>query len=513
MKRRILVFGLFLLSCSSLYSQQALTPDLYRRINYNVIRLIENYESYCTFYGFNSDVSFYSLFTDNARIYNDYLPLNTKQELSPEEYYNLTQEESTKSTIGVEISNLRFVDSLEVIGSNNYRVKLKLNKKIYFRNWNNFRYPDRVLSLKFDIIVNTQSSKDIDCKIRAITCETPIKEFSITEFNFKNVDVTKGYINVLDETLGFTEIEKQPLFIPNVPNPKDVVTIDSYDTYLRVKSDTATIPDKNIYFIDVRNYLFDIGVNVQYNITSNYQLNTVEESYNSLLKNINTKSYGYGIGLDFNSRIAKSRRVNYYLNFGVGFEKNGIEFYGSNYNEYATKDIDNDAYLRQIQLNDIKEEIDLSYFYLPLGLKIKYFLDKEFSIEATVGAKLYYLIDKKYSVTTNASYKGYYEQFDKLTMDHYYDYGYYDLSFQNQKLDLPEFNYGLFGNIGASYRINERYSTSMRMAYDYSMVNISNYNGTYVLSETKDDYKSLIYSYDKISKSNLNIKLGINYHF
>ena len=510
--KKMLTFGLLLLSFPSLYSQQTITPDLYRRINYNVIRLIENYESYCTFSGFNSDVSFYSLFNENATIYNDYLPQNHKQDLSPEEYYNLTQNDKTKSTIGVEISDLSFIDSLEVKGNNDYRVKLKLTKSIYFRNWNKFRYPDRKFVLFFSIQVNTSNFDKIDCKIESITCESPIKEFSIAKFNLKDVDLINEPIKIGGEPIESDESEFT-LFIPNIPNPKEIIKIESFDAYLNIRSDTAKMPDKNIYFVNVRNYKFDIGLNIQYNVTSNYQLSSIEAISNGFLSNINSTTYGYGIGIDFNRKIAKSGRTNFYLNFGIGIEKTGIGFSGSNYNEHSASDVDGDPYLRQIELNDIKENIDLNYLYLPIGIKFKYLLDKKFSLEAIVGAKAYYLFNQSCSITTSASYKGYYEQYDKLTMDHYYDYGYFDLSFQNKKLQLPEFNYGLFANLGGSYRINQKYSASLRVGYDYSLMNVANYNGSYVLSENKDDYKSLIYSFNKINKSTLNLKIGINYNF
>ncbi len=510
--KKMLIFGLLFLVFPNLYSQQTITPDLYRRINYNVIRLVENYESYCTFSGFNSDVSFYSLFTDNATIYNDYLPVNDKQELSPEEYYNLTQDEKTKSTIGVEISNLSFIDSLEVKGNNNYGIKLKLTKSIYFRNWNNFRYPDRKFVLFFNITVNANSLDKIECKIKSITCESPITEFSITKFNLKDVDLINEPIKIGGVPIESDESEFT-LFIPNIPNPKDIIKIESYDAYLNIKSDTAKIPDQNVYFVNVRNYKYDIGLNIQYNFGQNYQLSTITEISNSIIKNINTTTYGYSVGIDFNRKIAKLGRTNIYLNFGIGTEKNGIGFAGSYYNEYSAIDIDGDTYLRQIQLNEIHEKIDLNYLYLPIGIKLKYLLDKKFSLEAIVGAKAYYLFSQSYSITTSAAYKGYYEQYDKLTMDHYYDYGYFDLSFQNKKLQLPEFNYGLFANLGGSYRINQKFTTSIRIGYDYGMKNMANHNGSYVLSETRNNYESLIYAFSKISKSNLNIKIGINYNF
>ncbi|NDP22165.1 MAG: hypothetical protein GZ091_13955 [Paludibacter sp.] len=512
--RKILILAFIALVAPNTYSQQEISPDLFRRINYNVIRLIENYESYCTFTGFNSDISFYSLFSDNAIIYNDYLPKNDKQELSPLEYYNLTQDDLSKSTIGVEISNLSFIDSLEVRGRSNYGIKLKLTKGIYFRNWNNFRYPDRKFILNFKILINVINSNKIDCKIESITSETQITEFCVAKFSLKDVDLINDPIKIKDEIL---EIEGKnneiTVFIPNITNPKGIIKIESYDAYLNIKSDTAKLPDKNIYFVDVRNYKYDIGLNLQYNITSNYQLNSIEDITNSLLKNISSTTYGYGIGIDFNRKIAKLGRTNFYLNTGIGLEKTGIEFSGSNYNEYSALDVDGDSYLRQVQLNNIKEKIDLNYLYLPIGIKFKYLLNKKFSLEAGGGAKVYYLVSNSYSASTSTSYKGYYDQYDKLTMDHYYDYGYFDLSMQDKTIELPKLNYGVFANFGASYRINQKYTASIKCGYDYTFVNMANYKGAYILSENQHDYTSLYYAYQSILKNNLNIKIGINYNF
>lgn len=512
MKKLLLIWVLIVFILPFISAKELITPNLYRRINYNVIKLIESYESYCTFKGFNIDVAFYSLFVEDASIYNDYLPLNERQQVSPKEYYTITQKEETKSTIGVEISDISFIDFVEIKEKDHYGIKLKLRKKINFRNWNNFRYPDENFELVFNIDVSTVSLDTIDCKIESITCKYPIDTFSIAKINLKNIDWNTESIKVNKEFLKKNEKETEAtILLPGILIPNKVINIDSYDTFLNVRLDTAAKPDKHIYYVNVGNYKYDIGAFIQYNTFSNYQFSPNRNTPN-LYKDINLSTYGYAIGMDFNKKILKSGKSNLYLNIGLGIEKTGIEFTGIYMEEHKALDIDGDSYMRITELKDLKENIKLNYFYLPLGVKFKYLLNRKFCLETTVGTKFYLLFNQSFSMIALAEYKGYYDQFDKLVMDHYYDYGYFDLSTKNLKLDLPIFNYNLYANFGLSYRISQKYTTSFKLGYDYGFSNMAKYKED-ILSKDQTDYTSLIYSFNSIIKNNLNLTIGINYYF
>jgi hypothetical protein len=98
-------------------------------------------------------------------------------------------------------------------------------------------------------------------------------------------------------------------------------------------------------------------------------------------------------------------------------------------------------------------------------------------------------------------------------MDYYYDYGYFDLTNKNNKLVLPEFNYGVFINIGFNYKINPQINASLQLGYDNYIQDISNNKFPYVISKNKTDYTSLIYSLSSIKKNGFNFSLGVYYNF
>lgn len=513
--KRLLILVLIVFLLPNLFAKENLTPDLCRRINYNSLRLIEDYESFCTFKGNNSDMAFNSLFTENATIYNDYLPLNETQNITPEEYFNITQDEKTKSAMNVEISKVSFIDSLEIFGRNTFGLKIGLKKKIFFRNWNSFRYPETNFNLIFNILVKTNASDEIECKIRSIICKSDsrIKEFSIAKINLKNLDSSYEQIKINNKPLDVDEkVIEKTIFLSDISNPQKVISLESYDAFLTFKQDYSLRPDKHIYYVNTQNYKSEIGVGILCNIFPNYKLISNENIPDGALQDINVLMYGIGLGLNYSTRILKFGKSNFYLNSGFGIEKNLICFSGDYYFEKTSEDIDGDQYIRITELNGIKEMINLDYLYLPIGIEYKYIINKDLSLQSILGVKGYFLFNKTFSLKANATFKGFYDQYDQLTMDRYYDFGDFDLSYKNNGIDLSQFNFGLYAGIGAGYKLNQRYTASIKLVYDYTFLNLSNCLDEYIISKDRYDYTSLIHAYNSV-KRNLNLIIAINYNF
>lgn len=513
--KRLLIFVMIVFSLTDLFAIDKITPDIYRKINYNSLRLIEDYESYCTFKGNNSDISFISLFTKNATVYNDYLPFNDKQYLTPEEYFNITQEEKTKSVINVDISEVCFIDSLEIFGKNTFGLKIELKKKIIFRNWNSLRYPETNFDLIFNILVKTNTADEIECKIRTITCkpDSEIKEFSIAKINMKNINSKFEQIKINNKKLDIEkDVIEKTVFLSHISDPRKVFSLESYNAFLTFKTDSCLRPDKHIYYVKKQNYKSDFGVNTFCSIFPNYYLLSNRNVPDNESKNINVSMNGVGLGLNYSTCFLEFRESALYINIGLGIEKNLMRFSGDYYFEKKSKDIDGDNYIRQTELKDIDEKLNLDYLYLPIGIEYKYVVNKDLSLQSVLGAKGYFLFYKTFSLKANATYKGYYDQYYQLTMDRYYDFGNFDLYFNKNSIDLTPFNYGLYAGIGAGYKINKKYTASVKLVYDFTFMKLSDGLDEYIISEDRYDYASLINSYSSV-KRDLNFIFAINYNF
>ncbi|HRZ97443.1 MAG TPA: hypothetical protein P5084_07790 [Paludibacter sp.] len=515
--KKIFIFGLLVFLSQSIFSKEVTKPNLNRRINDNIINLIQKYESTCTFSDSKSELSFYSLFTDLALIYNDYLPYNNRQEVTPGQYFKIIQNKETKTDFTVAFSEMQFMDTLKFLANNIYISKVRLNKKMIFTNWNGFVYPEKNFELIIDVLVNTDNPEKIDCRINKITAVNPVMDFSILNMNLKNSgpDIEKLFVE--GEPLVTEKNDKKPVvFLPGIANPQEVITIDSYDGFLNFKTDNSANPDKSIYYLNILNYKSDVGFTFQYNSLPGYSFTSPNE-ISSSLQNIKTTNTGYSLGIDFNKKIVRSGRMYYFLNLGVGYEQNNIKFSGDYSNEgheYEAADSDGDNYLRRVELKGINENIDLKFLYLPVGFKMNYYLFNRLSIESTIGAKIFYLFDKSTtSSVAQANYKGYYDQYDQVLLDRYYDFGTFSIPSQTKALELPVLNYGAFANIGANYKLNQRLFASLKVGYYYAVSNMANKKDNFVLSNTKDDYNSLIYAYNFIRKNNLTISFGLNYKF
>ncbi len=513
--KKIFIFGLLVFLSQSILSKEVNRINSNRRINDNIINLIQKYESFCKFNDSKSEQSFYSLFTDIAFVYNDYLPYNNQQKVTPRQYYEIVRNKEPKFDFTVEFSEMQFLDSLKFLADNIYISKVSLNKKMTFTNWNGFIYPERNSKLIFDILVNTDNPEKIDCKINRITTENPVMDFSVLKF--KNLDPKKVQLLINGNTFVTEKNEKEPVvLLPEITDPKSALSVNSYDGFLSISSDKSETPDRNIFFINILNYNSDFGIMFQYNYLPGYTLNSSNE-ISSTLENIKTTNNGYSFEFDYNRKIASSARMNYLLKLGVGYEKNSISFTGDYSNEgqeFEAIDSDGDDYLKRVKLTGVSEEVNLEFLYLPIGLKMNYYFFNRLSIETTIGGKLYYLYNKSTTASVQeANYKGLYMQYDQVLLDRYYDFGTYSIASQTKVLDLPILNYGVFANIGLNYKLQQRLFASVKVGYYYALSNMANKKDNFVLSNTKDDYSSLIYSYNFIRKNNLNISLGLNYKF
>lgn len=496
MKQRIIILVIFCIFDLNIAYSQTITEI--RQIKTTALDVYEKYVSImANLYNNNvyNEDRFLELFYENAQIYNDILPDNKPQELSPKEYFDKFKQNI--NTNDAEYSELEF--KLPTRNElNKWSIECTFKKKINYRSKKEYCYPKWEFKYSFiiemDSIYNNTNKIFQNAKIRSIEVEFPLDQFFIIE-NKNNLKITIYNEPVED----FNGENNGRIFDRNECNISDFefhINDDSNFFYLREKKWDNDKQDEHFfspaYSID-KSDLLSIGLNYSF-LCFGYPIKS--NNMNGITSNSKSLSLSFLYGL----QITHKNSSNLFLNMGLDANWNNNNYKGSNYTEYNDIDSDNDSYLRKITINSLNEDINsisssfrLSSEYIFQLNKAK---DKRYFISFEIGAFADYSLLLQSEYNLNVDYHGFYDYFGGIEFDHYYDYGNFDVSGKKNLIPICDhrLNFDLFCELGFWIEINTENLFKLDLGYRHGLYTTMKYNENFIITSDSNSYESLFQS-------------------
>jgi len=242
-------------------------------------------------------------------------------------------------------------------------------------------------------------------------------------------------------------------------------------------------------------------------------LNTV--AYEDLYNNDNATftnplaiNFGVEINYFFNNKLG--------ILLGANYSKFTSEIEMSDYkNSYSATDLDGENYQRRIESGQVIEKQTITMLDIPIGLRYSYYFGKHFGLSFALGA----MLSKPIAYTCDAegvfSYKGYYETYNVELYD-LPAYGFpSDKQVQKSNdLELNSLLYSVFASAGISVPLGKHFKINAAANYTLGLANLAaKQDENYQMTQTPDDYNSLLYSTSKSKLNSISFDIGISYQF
>jgi hypothetical protein len=146
-------------------------------------------------------------------------------------------------------------------------------------------------------------------------------------------------------------------------------------------------------------------------------------------------------------------------------------------------DIDKDKYTLLVSMNNVKQELTLTYVDIPVYGQLKYSFAKKFYLMANLGVSFSFLVNNKYTTTTAADYRGKYDEYNGIILYgnelSAYGYGQYNMNVNSSdNKSFNGMNINVFGKAGFGYRISNKVNAFLNIGYCYGLTNIFKQDGS-----------------------------------
>ncbi len=497
MKYNKIIVIVFLLIISKPTTAQNVT--MVRQMRYNALQLFEEYTSCLSKLDRPNDYTeqeFINLFDDNATIYNDILPYNKPQELTPQEYFNTYYK---KIKFAPKFSDLEL--GFPKQKNDGWQIEITFNKTFQIKSTVQdsvtFTYPP----YSFSYVMTINIKNDI-AKINTITVDNPLEDFFIIQ---KNSEFDLKYN---DEIINdWEEKSNSKLYDKNEANVNQI-TIEENSIFKSFYWGTNAL-DNHIYEPHIKKLnTFGLGVNYS----------PIDVSKNTYLTDISQNNSFISLECFYGLQIFQKQKSTLFLNFKFNFGNITSISKGNYYTEYQSIDSDNDPYLRKINISSLKESMQTLYASIPISLEYLIELSPSnkkhpvfLSIElgGYIGSRLY--TANKFNFT--ADYTGFYPQyFGGVEFDHYYDYGHYNLNNNNIKYSVNDklsfLDYGVQGAIGVLASIDKNNLLKFNAGYRYDFQPILKFKENMIIST---DYKNFESTFQTNKNGFQNIYIGLSW--
>lgn len=469
---------------------------------------LEVYDKYLSAIGnlysgnvYNLDI-FLSLFDEEALIYNDILPENNPQLITPQQYFDIFTNNIQLSYYDYDKMELGFPTRKEdkwLIDCEYGRdVRFKTPGKFYSR-W----HFDYIITIAMDTLYDVKNKIYANARIQSIAVKEPLTEFFIIE-NPQNY-VLKYYGEVID---GWDKDYFSRTFSSQDIDRSRIEVADSkyFSCYNFIEN------TENSHFLNIQKYSKDIfGFGMYYSpVGIGNNINHV------IFPNINLSNQGLFTEFLYGFQLAQNNKTAFFFNTKLNFNVYRNKFIGKYYTQYNSIDSDNDPYLRKIKINSLQEKfytftasLPISFEYLlrvsnnrthPIFLSLEAGGFAEYRVWAT--NKFFFIAD----------YTGFYNYYAGVEFDHYYDYGHFELNNKNIKQILiskiNNFDYGAFGAFGVWYARDKNNLFKFNMLYKHGFQPLLKYRDTFILSENFTTYETLLQNSNQGLR---NFYFGISY--
>lgn len=472
-----------------------------RKIRMEVLSIYENYvrvssrlyDPQSSQYGDD----FLKMFVGDSWIYNDVLPQNKPQELSPKDYYDYFTENI--AWFSCQYSELEFSFPQE-ISKDEWEIQCSFKRNVSYHTKNGFVYPPH----KFGYIITILVDKKIEnAKIKNISVTNPVGDFFIID-NHKNNTIEYDGFRIDD-----WDVETQSRLFPIQEYDIQKMVCLSND-YFRPIERIQNSKDGHIYdFQNCKKDLFSIGITY---VPWGFGNSVDKERFNGISQWCQTLSLSLFYGRQIGGMV--QGKSTWFFNVGLDVNQHYYKYVGSDYKEYHDIDADNSSYLRRIWINDLSEKanclsasLPLSFSYL-LQLRTKQNKIVFLSFELGVFFEYAFLLKNEYAL--NADYHGLYDYYGGVEFDHYYDYGTF---WQNGLQTLGTVkdmrcDYGVFGNVGCWLALDKSNMLKFYVGYKHGFNTPLKYKNNVVISENGQSYQSLLPS---TKQGVRNLFLGVSY--
>ena len=473
MRKTILTIAAIIVAYVLAFSQSVTET---RHIKTTALQVYENYKVVTSgLYSKSAytEDNFMALFESNALIYNDILPDNKPQQLSPSNYFKKFS--ASIRRIYPVFSDFKMGEPVSV--GNKWQIKCNFARGARFLTQKDMKYPEwsfnYIMTVEMDKSYNTINKVYENARIVSIDVDKPLKGFFIIE-NKENTPLLAKSGEMLkdwDEEYHSRIFPETKWKISDIRVSESINKGNFFESSKGKFSKNQT--DANFYKLDVQRFnkdIFGIGVN------------------SSPL----TLSFFYG------KQIAHKEKSTVFFNIGLDLNKYSHNCSGDTI--YETWDSDHDRYKRIVKINSLKEK-NLSVS-VPLSVQYLHQLSQQtknpifLSFELGVFAE--YTLSSNYDL--NADYSGLYtftfndNSKQYVVFDHYYDYGKNIRS--SGELNLANrFAGGIFGSAGLWLAINRSNLLKFNISYKYSsnlsLKSIKNYDNLIKTYTTPEEYTTL----------------------
>ena len=515
MRKNILTIVAIVIASVSALSQSVTET---RHIKTTALQVYENYKVVMSgLYSRSAytEDNFIALYENNALIYNDILPDNHPQQLSPPAYF----EKFRKSIKRIYPSFSDFKMGEPVSVGDKWQIKCNYTRGTSFMTQKDMKYPEwsfnYTMTIEMEKLYNITNKVYQHARIISIEVDNPLTGFFIIE-NKEDIPLVTKSGNTLSEW----DEENQTRIFPDYE--WKINDIRFHDSMIKGNNFGYTKgkfsknqTDAHFYRPYVQRYnknIFGIGVNYSNAFAFGNKMSEVNAEN---FKDITYTSNALSLSFFYGKQIAHKEKSNVFVNFGLDFNKYSYEYSGANYavdSTYNGVHADDDPHLRYrtISIDSLEEKISIVSVSVPVSIEYLYQLTQQtknpvfLSFELGLFAECALSSRSKYNL--NADYRGFYDYFDVIEFDHYYDYGNFDVS-GNQKLN-SRLSGGIFGGIGLWFSMNDSNLLKFNVSYKHSFSSPLEFKENYVISQDKDSYQSLLYSTNQGMK---NIRIGISW--
>ncbi|MDR1372926.1 MAG: hypothetical protein LBJ17_07430 [Dysgonamonadaceae bacterium] len=360
MKKTVIISAIFAVLSLNFANSQTIKET--RVIKTTAVEVYEKYSNLISKLSngnaYNLDY-FLDLFAENAVIYNDILPNNMPQEISPQEYFDFFTE-NIEMIYGDYSS---FDLSFPALENGKWKVQCEFKKAIRFRTKKDFYYPKYEFMYKMTIEMDNEYNERYkiykNAKITRIDVIEPLEGFFIVE---KNNRYNLTYEN---ETIdGWDEENNSRLFqTPNFNVNRIVVESGDYFNPPTLVKNEA---DNHFYdFKTIKKNLFGFGINCAPvglgNKISSTNFSDIKSTNNAL-----------SLSLFYAWQLSHKQKSTWFLNLGLDLSLYNYNYKGDDYTEYQAIDADNDPYLRKIKITGLQEKAHNLGISLPLSFQYLY---------------------------------------------------------------------------------------------------------------------------------------------
>lgn len=440
-----------------------------------------------------NEIEFLNLFDANALIYNDILPQNNPQKISPKNYYD-KYEEIVKSNKFTTFSNLKIC--FPKANRDGWIIICTFSKETSYITNYDYVYP----LWKFNYIMTIQIYNEFDgnnsvknniAKIIEIDVDNPLRDFFI--LRKQNLTVYGNPISWGDDSCRIFSAEEY-----DISDFKLICNEKSNFFYRNISEWIMDDRDSHYYYSQSSFLQRDlIGVGINYSPVSLGN----RMSLRNAERFVGIDSYGSALSLSlfWNKQIAHKNKSTFFFNLGLDFNQYYFKYHGKDYVEYGAVDSDAEFYLRKIRINSLKEKVNNFSLSLPLGFSMYQQIiekrDNSFFLKIGVGGYFDYFINSTNHYNINADYHGLYDYYGGVEFDCYYDYGNFDLSGKKKLLGFDDlrYDYGVFSQIGFYMSLKDKYLIGLDVMYRHSFVTPLEYKENLTISENYETYNSLLY--------------------